>query len=280
MTRYPAWQAPYRSFYSLDFYRDVAANWHEIGFVYVLCIVAFSSFCFAALFQLTVAPSFDKVILPVAEQWPTITAEDGKFSIDKDSPYKVKDAAGNTIVFFDMTGTSQPEGVVLMSSDKIRLLQSDRGPSDWIEAKDWPFRGTCTTKMVVDCVKTVRDWGAVTIFTLGFLVGALQQLFAILFFGAVGLIFSAIMNANLKYSQLARLAALAITPMWLLDIVLKLALTSAMSLPLVSLLFGGLKFAVSLTYLGLAVNACKRLNQPPEPDAAPVPPPEAPPATA
>lgn len=280
MKRYPAWQAPFRCFYSMDFYRDVAANWGEIGFLYLFSMVASVSFLLAIVFQLTVTPACDRFFLPLAEQWPTITAEDGKFSIDKESPYRVKDTAGNTLVLFDMNGTSPPEGAVYVTANAIRLNVAEPSTGEPLDAKTWPFQGTCTTQMVVGFVKAVRDWGALTVFAISVLAGTIYRLFQALFYGAIGMIISAIMHANLRYTQLVRLAALSLTPMWLLEVALSLALANIMSSLVIKFLFNAAAFMVSMIYLGLAVNACKKLNQPTDPETAVVPPPAPPPATA
>jgi hypothetical protein len=69
------------------------------------------------------------------------------------------------------------------------------------------------------------------------------------------LIFNSILKTGLTYTQLTRLAAIAITPPLIVDTVVKIFLLSALFTPLGWLA----SFAVSMGYLFLGVRACKTL---------------------
>lgn len=265
MKRYPAWQAIFRSFYSTDFYKDAAINWKGLGFLYLCLLAGFNSLVWAIMVQIMIANVCDKHLFPIADQFPTITVKDDKFSMDKPSPYKIEDPTYGTIFTFDTSGkttTLDHPGMLITDSDvSIAQPQQSTTGSDvsTIETKSLlkasAAKGAFNKTDARGYVQFFRTYVSSFLFAFAWMGGTIFVLIQAIVYGLFGLIFNSILKTGLTYTQLTRLAAIAITPPLIVDTVVKIFLLSALFTPLGWLA----SFAVSMGYLFLGVRACKTL---------------------
>jgi hypothetical protein len=72
-------------------------------------------------------------------------------------------------------------------------------------------------------IDVASHWMGPGLFAIMFVFGTIGHLFQILIYGVIGLLFCAMCGANLRYSSLLRLAAVAITPAVILNTALTMA---------------------------------------------------------
>ena len=264
MKRYPAWQAVFRSFYSLAFYRDVAQNWSEFGFVHLWLLAGFNWLVLAITLHFMINSFCDKYVTPLVDQLPTITSTNGKFSIDKPSPYYIRDvSSGKPVITFDMSGKPEAnyssrylitENSILMHTGTEDTTQTYKEVMNPSQAGPGVFTG----QSIRDSVTLLRTCGAAIVFVLGWMLGTIFLFVQALFYAVGGLIFSAISGTKLSYPQLVRLSAIAITPPALIDTVARSVtpwFVYYSNLPL----FMVVGLGISMIYLIVAIVSCKRL---------------------
>jgi hypothetical protein len=263
MQRYPAWQALYRSFYSMDFYRDVAANWKEVGFLYLFLMAGLSWAAVAISFQIAFSANLDKILL-VLDQMPTISSNMTKFSIDKPCPYHIRDlSSGQPIVTFDTSGaTKSLDGPGLLLTDHELISFTSEGalgrtsePKVLLKASAGPF--SISKKAARDWFFLIFNFGALLVFFFCWLAGVIFLFVQASLYALAGLIFQAILKVHLGFAQLMRIAALSITPPLILDTVLKALNPSFLPLDKSSWGFRLVWFCVSMVYLYLGIVANK-----------------------
>ena len=270
MKRYPAWQALYRSFFHADFYRDVASNWKGLGFLYLFLLAGVSSLLMSLVMFFLLAQFCDKHLLPIADQFPTITAANDKYSIDRPSPYIIKDNMFGDAITFDSSGTTKTldHPGILVTDEAILIVQPKPGSLDRNELEAKPIfpasgaKGTFGKAEARNCVLMIRNFLPLIVFAALWFFGTIFNLLQGLLYGAFGLISNSILKTQLTYLQLVRLAALAMTPPMLLNMVLKpiFLMNPFVASPYNGpFLEPGISFIVSMIYLFIGIQACKTL---------------------
>ena len=258
MKRYPAWQVLFRSFFSMDFYRDVAAHWKEIGFLHLFLLAGMNWAALAIALHVALGPVCDTFLFPLAAQWPTVTAADGKFSMDKESPYRVKDQLGNTIILFDMSGHPEMSQTAMLVTEQ-GVYSPQQGKERVIKAEEWNMPGSMGPKLLHDCISFVRNYAGLILFVVGWFFGAIFLFIQALLYGIVALIFNVVMKANLSFSKLVRLCAVAMTPPMVIDTLMK-AFVPTVIAGQPAMIWALITIPICLIYIGLGVNACKDLG--------------------
>jgi hypothetical protein len=258
MKRYPAWQALFRSFYHTDFYRDTASNWKGLGFFYLFLLAAFSSLIWALIAFFFVAQLCDKHLLPIADRFPTVTAQNDKYSIDKPSPYFIEDDLLGTVFTFDTSGSTKAldHPGVLVTDEAVINSQQRSGTNELkqtVAMQASGSKGTFGKNDARNMVLALRNFGPMLVFVICLFWLTLFNFFQALIYGSLGLISNSLLKTRLTYSQLVRLAALAMTPPIVLNWLIK---------PIFTMPFGmeqGISFILSMVYLFVGVRACKTL---------------------
>jgi hypothetical protein len=258
MKRYPAWQALYRSFYHTDFYRDVASNWKGLGFLYLFLLAGVSSLIAAVAVFFFLAQLCDRHLLPIADQFPTITSKNDNFSMDKPSPYYVKDDVFGTVFTFDTSGNTKTldHPGILVTDQAVINEQQKVGSTDLQESvvmQASGSNGSFGKAEARNIVLMLRNFGPLVVFGFCLVWFTSSYFCQALFYGTLGLIFNAVLKTQLSYLQLVRLAALAMTPPVLVNWLIAPVYTMNLGIQM------GISFVISMGYLFIGIRACKPL---------------------
>lgn len=246
MKQYSGLQALFLSFWSPALYRDVAREWRGVGYLYLLAVIAVTVLFIAVQVQVVAVPKAQEIIDSLITQAPDIKVEKGKLSIDKQSPFVIKEPkSGKPLITFDtrpkpMT-LAESQSVVLVTSTEIigakrTSLHSD-SYSDGKNAPDQKGVGTAEESYPLSSVdnfvfdkasveKSIHQflqWLGVLLFVIWIPFGFVFCILQTLVYALIAKIFASAMSVNLSYGTLVRLASIALTPVLLIDSVLKVA---------------------------------------------------------
>ncbi|MBI3440748.1 MAG: DUF1189 family protein [Proteobacteria bacterium] len=217
------------SFYSRQFYADLARNGQGIGveFIVVLTVIQLALFLFPMQRIYPQLQGFVQQVPMIAKDLPTITSKDGRLSIDKPVPYQLKfpDNQHHIIVFDpDYSVTDVNELTQKMAHDKIVVLVTANTLIIYDETKHEvrindlkdmrPFTVTHDNWLVLG--EQIKKWGMpvfLTFFFVTTLIGLLLYNFIATFFAAIIVkILGAIARAGLKFDSSMHLASAARIP--------------------------------------------------------------------
>jgi|GEM_PF-5765107 len=129
LQKFDLYHALWKSFYSQEFYHDVAFQWQGtcIGYLFILICLAFGVFCIQLQFSWQMFLQTD--VAPLLTQLPVMQIEGGKISTRQPGRYEIHDIATQRMVA--VIDTSSPDlpkddkdATVLISQDKIHLDNS------------------------------------------------------------------------------------------------------------------------------------------------------------
>jgi len=263
MKRYSFFHAPVFSFFSKSFYRDVGQYWRGTGLLYLFVILAVLWVPAMIKLQFRLGRFVDIESKKVTEQIPAITISHGKVSTDVPTPYYIREPnQGTPFAIIDTTGESEildtaPTNILLLTKSKL-IMRNERETRSFDLSKVENFY--VDRARVEGWLATARTWFVPLAYPLALLFSFVFRAIQILIYAAIGLLFAHLLKTSLSYKTLLRLAAVAITPVLVLDLILEF---TPGRLPLWSLL--GL--AIGLAYLFYAV----KVNSEPESPAEPSP---------
>ncbi len=273
MKQYAAWQAPFYSFWSKSFYVDVAKNWHGLAYIYLLVLLCFTWLFMSIKKEMDFSYQVDHAIKPMLQQLPVITINKGILSIDRPSPYTLKGSNGEAIITFDTSKTpmtpAQAPGIFFVTNNNVifkaselnkRMMEQskDSSSSSAYKPDNTPDQNldlfTNTDHAVIDQAaveRMVNSFKKSVAFFVFLFALPLSFIFCVLQTLIYGLIAKAIASASqvqLSYGTLVRLSTVALTPVLLIDSLLKVR-------NLDSLLWGPSAFIITVAYIIFAVRA-------------------------
>jgi len=295
MKQYSSWQALFLSFWSASLYRDVAENWQGVGYLHLLFVVCLTIFFIALQTQVVVVPRAEQIADSVLSQMPNVTIEKGKLSIDKASPYVLTEPkSGQPIITID----TRPKPVSLEESKSVFLVTSEAIYARKQPVRSYPGQNNNQFSLKTDGQKSPQltsEQGAIERFDissvdhlqidvnsgklflhsffrwLGVLLFVTWLPFAFLFvvlqtlvYALLGKLFSSLASVDLSYSTLVRLSAVTLTPVLLLDSLIKVSGVSLTYWPWLSVLL-----ALGYLYFAVIANASEQ-KQPPAEKQPPV----------
>jgi Protein of unknown function (DUF1189) len=223
MKQFTTWQAPFYSFWSKSFYVDVAKNWHGLAYGYLFFLVCFTWIFMSIKKQMDFTYFADHKVSPLIMEMPTVTIEKGLLSIDKPSPYTIKDSDDQPVITFDtrekpISPGTMP-GTFLITKDSI--YGKNQPPEQKLDLS------TMADHMVINqkvAQQFVTDFGrsiALIVFMIAVPIGFIFCILQSLIYGLIGLLMVRINKINLSYPVLVRLSAVAMTPVLLIDSIIK-----------------------------------------------------------
>ena len=264
--KYPFFKRLVLSFYSKELYAHIGRN--EIGkpgikyIFFMLCIFWIPEM---VKMQVSLSRSINDELPVFVEKLPNITIKNGVASMDKASPYIIKDdKTGEDLMIFDMSG----EYTSLEGTEAKLLLTDTRFiyEKDGVETREYSLRTIndfeVTHDLILGWAKLFNYlWIICYIFIIPFAL--MYRMLQVLIYSLAGLIFQTILGTRLSFQSIYRLCAVAITPAFILD-----KLLGYFDIDFSG--FSFLCFAISLGYLYFAMSA----NKPTEEELFPPPPPE------
>jgi hypothetical protein len=249
MKRYSFFHAPVLAFFSKSFYQDVGQHWRGTGLGYLLVILTLVWIPTMVKMQFGIARFVNSESKKFTEQIPAITISHGKVSTNVTTPYFIKDPdSGTPIAIIDTSGQyetldSAPANALLLTKSKL-IMRNER------ETRAIDLSPVESFYLDRDRVEgwlaTGKTWFVPIAFPLFLIFSFVFRAIQALIYALIGLLFAHLMQTSLSYKTLMRLAAVAITPVLVLDLILEFI---PLHIPLWSLL----GVALALGYLFLAV---------------------------
>jgi hypothetical protein len=249
------------SFFSAELYRDVARNWRGIGVSYLLLLMALTwlppiirGHIGFRRFARDQAPA-------VIDQLPTLTIQGGVVSIKEPEPYVVRDPeSGRAIIYIDTTGEfadekDAREAMVLVSRSTMEVRQKNKTEVHDLSNVDGVYLDKEIARRWLNGFATVFGPVAYVSVVIWSLIWGIIRL---LLYALIGLIFVSAFNARLDFAALMRLAAVAMTPGMVLDMLRWTFNFGGMPCGW-SILIG----IITLIYLGFAVKLNAETASPP-----------------
>ena len=219
--RYTIFHPLFMSFYSKDFYRDVAQNWKNHAFLYLLFLLALCSVVKTVKIHYDLADFITKHAPAFISQIPVVTFLNGKASTDQDQTYVIKDPkSGQDIIIVDTTGQvnslNDTNAVMLLTETKLIVKKSDRETQVFALSDIEDFR--LDQDVVYGWLGIVQKWLAVVFFPFLVLGSFLYRLVQVLIYGIIGMLFASILKTDIEFQSLISISIMAITPVVMLDV--------------------------------------------------------------
>ena len=261
--------ALFMSFYSSELYRDIGRNWRGTGLLYLFILLLFASIPIVVKIKLGFSEWVDREAPELVDKIPRITITNGEVSANVETPYYIpnpknwgtqRDDKTEYFAVIDLTGKynsledvnayillTKKTASMRKSASEIRTYDLSQVQSFWIDSgrvKGW--------------LQTVRY--ALTPIAYGFvlLFSFVYRTAQVAIYAAIGLLFVKWRRAGLRYPDLMRLSAVAVTPAVVFNELVDLF---GFHPPAWSLIC----FVIAMGYLFYAVNACATLETRPAP---------------
>ncbi|NNL75907.1 MAG: DUF1189 family protein [Desulfobacterales bacterium] len=218
--RYTIVHPLFMSFYSKSFYRDVAFNWKNYAFLYLLFLLALCSVVNSVKIHYTISDFLTNHAPGFINQFPVVTFSNGKASTDQDKSYFVKDPiSGEDIIIIDTTGQigslESTTAVMLLTETNLIIKKSNRETQVFSLSEIEDFR--LDQEVVYSWLRIVQKWLAVIFFPFLVLGSYVYRLIQVLIYGAIGMLFANILKVDTDYQSLISISIMAITPVVILD---------------------------------------------------------------
>ena len=244
-------------FFNGNVSRDVARNWTGIGFWYLFLLLLISWTLIVVKVHFAV-DTFAQIEFPqLVKNIPPITIRDGHVTSPVEQPYVIKDPkGGKTIAVIDTTGEvnslDDTDAMILITDHQIWSRQNNSVKQFDLSKIKYFY---IDNARITGWMDTFARWVSIALLPLA-LTGALcWRLVQALIYGAIALGFCRSFGVNLNYAAAFRLAVVSVTPIILLDTLLRLG---GWSIPLWWLIGLG----ISIFYIAMAVKANGSQNQP------------------
>jgi hypothetical protein len=231
-------------------WRDVGRSWGGICFFYLLLLLALTWLPLFIRAQMGFNSFVQKDAPKFVNQVPKIQITNGVVSCDRPQPYVIKNPDnGQPIIVIDTTGgTTQPPpnppAILLTNKALISREQYQTKTYDLSQVKSFSMDNTT----VMGWLETVRK----LIFPVGYPVlivfTLLWRLLCMIILAAIGSAFNS--RARLTFGGLMRLAAIAMTPMIVIDTILFFV-----PMPSVGCVWFFIETGVAVGILAMAVKA-------------------------
>jgi Protein of unknown function (DUF1189) len=204
------------SFYSADLYREVARQWSGIAVWHLLLLAVLIGLPSYLLINQWLNDFYARTVIPIIEQFPTVTIEQGLVTIDKPLPYVIEGSMQTLPYILFSNEDSLPEDAVLPATVVVtkRVIYSHYLANQPPIVRELKVDKTqvITRQQVERTLLIVKRMTLYTFFPL--LVAAIFSfaLVVVMFAGLLGRLLAIFMGATLTYRQFVRLAVVACTP--------------------------------------------------------------------
>jgi hypothetical protein len=221
MRRYSIFHPLVLSFFSKSLYRDVGRNWRGTGLLYLLVVLTLVWIPTMIKGHLDMSRWVDGDSKEITKQIPAITISNGQVSTDVTTPHFIKDPkTGMDIAIIDTTGEYETlentDAKLLLTKSKLVVSRS----AGRTETHD--LSGVQSfyvdRSMVESWLVTAKHWLFLVLYPLALLFSFIIRAIQILIYALIGLLFARILHTNLDFKTLMRLAAIAITPVLILNL--------------------------------------------------------------
>lgn len=223
MKRYSFFHAFVLSFFSKPLYQDVGQHWRGTGLLYLAIVLALVWIPTMIKMQLGFNRFANNEAPRITAQIPKVTIRDGKVSTDVTTPYFINDPDdGTPMMIIDTTGEYEtlddtPAKLLLTKSKLILRTARDTRTYDLSGVQSFDV----DRQRVEGWLSASKTWLAPVAYPVLLLTSFVLRAIQVLIYALIGLLFARMLNASLNYKTLMRLAAVAITPVLVLNLLLE-----------------------------------------------------------
>jgi hypothetical protein len=247
-SKFSFFQAPILAFFSGDLYRDVAANWKGSGALYIFLLSsgAWVVSCLAMCYPLTQMVG-NKDLTAFLTQFPKMVIQEGKLSIDKPSPFEIKDPKSGAVLMLiatDRTGTDMKKTdppIVLTQLGMLQRANDDYEYTSDSDDKAEVVPGKYVSELTFDKVNQLSPKfemdgpmivaalnqacivGPIMLLAIGWPFVFMGHLMQILIYGGIAMLIANAMQKKIEFEEGMRLAAIAITPAVMISAILAIS---------------------------------------------------------
>ena len=253
MRRYSIFHPLVLSFFSKSLYRDVGKHWRGTGLLYLLLVLALVWIPTIIKGHLAMERWIDGDSKEITKQIPAITISNGQVSTDVTPPHFIKDPkTGADIAIIDTTGQYETlentDAKFLLTKSKLIVSRSLGRTETYDLSSVQSFY--VDRSRVESWLLTVRQLFVPVVYPLALIFSFIFRAIQILVYALIGLLFARILNANLDFKTLMRLAAISITPVLMLNLLFEFV---PVHIPWWTLL--GILIALAYLFFAVKVNA-------------------------
>jgi hypothetical protein len=270
-------QAPFMAFFNGGLYQDVSENWKGSGalYIFLLSSAAWVISCVATFALPMMEVMNNKDFAGFIQQIPKMVIADGKLSIDRPSPYEMKDPkTGSAIIRFALDRKTdelvQGDPPIVITADQV-LMRTDAAKyqtasnSDDEAAKPvfkfadiskaFPAKIELDSETIKQSLTQFFIIAPIAVLFVCWPFIFLGHLLQLLIFGGIGMLVANGMNKEMTFEKSMRLAAIAITPAVVISVGLTLLRSLVPTLGAMLGFWGFASIAVSMAYLIMVMRA-------------------------
>jgi hypothetical protein len=209
------------AFYSKSLYRDIAGNWSTwFCFLYLISLLALCWIPGMVRLDADISTYIDDEAPKYVNQLPSIVISNGQASIAEPQPSVIKDPEkGDPVMIIDTTGqiASLENSKATILVTKTQLFFKDRLQGTRILNLSELGDMTIDKAFVYDWLEVFTEWFAIVVYPFALLFSFAFRSAQVLIYALIGMFFSRPLKAGLNYQVLMRLAAIALTPVIILN---------------------------------------------------------------
>ncbi len=226
MKKYSIFHAPFMSFYSPDFYRDVGLNWSGTCFGYLFLLLLLCLIPKSARMQFELLSFAEQGAPQLITQVPEIKIINGEASSVALQPYIIRaPGTGRPLALIDTTGATASlegsEAFLLIKRTEI-IVKKDSQNTRSVSLKE--IRNfTLNQDRLNYMLGLISRYGVLLFSLLALAVAFLFRVAQALLYGALGAGLASLLDIRTTYSVLLRLSVMAVTPVILVTTAADLA---------------------------------------------------------
>ncbi len=215
------YQAPLLSFFSSGIYKSAAREWGGMSLGYLTLMQLGIAIVYSLYLQMGVANVFGKQIPEFMKQVPEFKVENGQFFTDAEMPYLIKDRETDRILaYIDTRDNAEfPEEAYVKINDKEIIFKSENRSAEPFAFELMP---DCNKQKVQELLDLIAVLFVPVSLVVSFLLGMISSIFQILIYGLFGKLMARVMKVQVTYMELVRMSVVAITPVLIIDLCLKM----------------------------------------------------------
>ena len=214
-------KAPLFSFFSADLYRSAARDWGGIAFGYLFLLVLAISIIYSIKLQFGLSDFVSSDFSEAFKKMPEFKVENGEFKCSESMPYLIKEPKTQEVIgVIDTRDNAEfPQDVKMKISKSEVSVKKSAFETRTFEFAKFPDFDKEAVKGFVETMALFLIPMFFVVWLFGSFVFACVQ---VLIYALIGMLFAKILKVELDYPALVRLAVVAVTPVLIIDSVMKL----------------------------------------------------------
>ncbi len=213
MTKYRFWQGPVLALFSKPFYASVARDWKGIAMGYLLFLLAICWIPGVMKINRIVTNFEKREMSHVLEQIPPLEIKDGKLLSSAKLPYTIALRDGEKFIRIDKDATvadyEKYDVPVLITENEI-IAQKSKAEKRIYSFKDMPDL-SIDAQFLTEVTNKALSLFKLLFYPLAVLNSFTTRLLQAVIYALLGLIIASVLNRNISFAAVFRLAVVAMT---------------------------------------------------------------------